>query len=43
LDAPAALTAVDEWCAQQESAGGSDPAAPGLVSRAVDALLGLAL
>jgi len=43
LDAPAALAAVDEWCVAQERTGGSDPAAPGLVSRAVDALLGLAL
>ena len=43
LNAPAALAAVDEWCAVQEAAGGSDPAAPGLISRAVDALLGLAL
>ena len=43
LNAPAALAVVDEWCAVQEAAGGSDPAAPGLISRAVDALLGLAL
>jgi L-cysteine:1D-myo-inositol 2-amino-2-deoxy-alpha-D-glucopyranoside ligase len=43
LDAPAALAAVDEWCAQQESACGSDSAAPGLISRALDALLGVAL
>ncbi|MGH8837270.1 MAG: cysteine--1-D-myo-inosityl 2-amino-2-deoxy-alpha-D-glucopyranoside ligase [Actinomycetes bacterium] len=43
LDAPAALAVVDEWGAKQERAGGSDPAAPGLISRAVDALLGLAL
>ena len=43
LDAPAALTAVDRWVEQQERAGGNDPAAPGLVSRTVDALLGVAL
>ncbi|HKA70100.1 MAG TPA: cysteine--1-D-myo-inosityl 2-amino-2-deoxy-alpha-D-glucopyranoside ligase [Actinomycetes bacterium] len=43
LDAPAALAAVDEWCATQERSGGSDPAAPGLIARAVDALLGVAL
>jgi len=43
LDSPAALAAVDRWAAAQESAGGTDPGAPGLVSRAVDALLGVAL
>jgi L-cysteine:1D-myo-inositol 2-amino-2-deoxy-alpha-D-glucopyranoside ligase len=43
LDAPAALAAVDEWCARQTSEGGTDPGAPGLASRAVDALLGVAL
>ncbi|MCM2578259.1 cysteine--1-D-myo-inosityl 2-amino-2-deoxy-alpha-D-glucopyranoside ligase [Streptomyces meridianus] len=43
LDAPAALAAVDRWAADQESAGGRDESAPGLVSRAVDALLGVAL
>jgi L-cysteine:1D-myo-inositol 2-amino-2-deoxy-alpha-D-glucopyranoside ligase len=39
LDAPAALAAVDAWCA----AGGDDAAAPALVRDAVDALLGVAL
>ncbi|MFE3881988.1 cysteine--1-D-myo-inosityl 2-amino-2-deoxy-alpha-D-glucopyranoside ligase [Streptomyces lydicus] len=43
LDSPAALAAVDRWAAAQESGGGSDEGAPGLVSRAVDALLGVAL
>jgi len=43
LDTPGALAAVDAWCAVQESDGGSDMAAPGLVSRAVDALLGITL
>ncbi|WP_431045234.1 cysteine--1-D-myo-inosityl 2-amino-2-deoxy-alpha-D-glucopyranoside ligase [Streptomyces sp. P1-3] len=43
LDAPAALAAVDRWAAAQESGGGTDTGAPGLVSRAVDALLGVAL
>ncbi|MYZ36599.1 MULTISPECIES: cysteine--1-D-myo-inosityl 2-amino-2-deoxy-alpha-D-glucopyranoside ligase [unclassified Streptomyces] len=43
LDAPAALLAVDRWAALQEAAGGTDEGAPGVVSRAVDALLGVAL
>ncbi|MER7763214.1 cysteine--1-D-myo-inosityl 2-amino-2-deoxy-alpha-D-glucopyranoside ligase [Streptomyces sp. NPDC097619] len=43
LDAPAALAAVDRWAALQDTAGGTDEAAPGLVSRTVDALLGVAL
>lgn len=43
LDAPAALAAVDRWAAAQDATGGTDTAAPGLVSRAVDALLGVAL
>ncbi|GAB2616713.1 cysteine--1-D-myo-inosityl 2-amino-2-deoxy-alpha-D-glucopyranoside ligase [Streptomyces capparidis] len=43
LDAPAALAAVDRWAAAQLAAGGADPAAPGLVTRTVDALLGVAL
>ncbi|WP_066951246.1 cysteine--1-D-myo-inosityl 2-amino-2-deoxy-alpha-D-glucopyranoside ligase [Streptomyces lushanensis] len=43
LDAPAALVAVDRWAALQQSAGGTDEGAPGVVSRAVDALLGVAL
>jgi L-cysteine:1D-myo-inositol 2-amino-2-deoxy-alpha-D-glucopyranoside ligase len=43
LNAPAALGVVDRWAAAQESVGGTDTGAPGLVSRAVDALLGVAL
>lgn len=43
LDAPTALLAVDRWAALQESDGGTDEGAPGVVSRAVDALLGVAL
>ncbi|GHF40454.1 L-cysteine:1D-myo-inositol 2-amino-2-deoxy-alpha-D-glucopyranoside ligase [Streptomyces mashuensis] len=43
LDAPAALAAVDRWAAAQAETGGADTGAPGLVSRAVDALLGVAL
>ena len=43
LDSPAALAAVDRWAAAQASGGGTDEGAPGLVSRAVDALLGVAL
>lgn len=43
LDAPAALAAVDRWAEQQALTGGTDIGAPGLVSRTVDALLGVAL
>ncbi|MEE1929187.1 cysteine--1-D-myo-inosityl 2-amino-2-deoxy-alpha-D-glucopyranoside ligase [Streptomyces sp. TRM 70351] len=43
LDAPAALAAVDRWARAQQETGGTDEGAPGLVSRAVDALLGVAL
>lgn len=43
LDAPTALAAVDRWAARQNSEGGPDTGAPGLVTRAVDALLGVAL
>jgi L-cysteine:1D-myo-inositol 2-amino-2-deoxy-alpha-D-glucopyranoside ligase len=43
LNAPAALAAVDRWAEQQAATGGTDIGAPGLVSRTVDALLGVAL
>jgi L-cysteine:1D-myo-inositol 2-amino-2-deoxy-alpha-D-glucopyranoside ligase len=43
LDGPAALRAVDEWVRRAQGPGGSDTGAPGVVSRAVDALLGIAL
>jgi L-cysteine:1D-myo-inositol 2-amino-2-deoxy-alpha-D-glucopyranoside ligase len=42
LDAPSALAAVDEW-AWRAGSGGSDPGAPGVISRALDGLLGIAL
>jgi L-cysteine:1D-myo-inositol 2-amino-2-deoxy-alpha-D-glucopyranoside ligase len=43
LNAPAALAAVDRWAEEQRLRGGADPSGPGLISRAVDALLGIAL
>jgi L-cysteine:1D-myo-inositol 2-amino-2-deoxy-alpha-D-glucopyranoside ligase len=43
LDAPAALAAIDAWAERQESAGGTDAGAPGVISRLSDALLGVAL
>ncbi|MGW6786542.1 cysteine--1-D-myo-inosityl 2-amino-2-deoxy-alpha-D-glucopyranoside ligase [Streptomyces sp. NPDC054987] len=43
LDAPAALAAVDRWVELQNAADGDDESAPGLISRTVDALLGVAL
>jgi L-cysteine:1D-myo-inositol 2-amino-2-deoxy-alpha-D-glucopyranoside ligase len=42
LDAPTALAAIDEW-AWRAASGGNEPGAPGVISRAVDALLGVAL
>ncbi|MGW5397197.1 cysteine--1-D-myo-inosityl 2-amino-2-deoxy-alpha-D-glucopyranoside ligase [Streptomyces sp. NPDC003952] len=43
LNAPAALAAVDRWAERQLATGGDEESAPGLVSRTVDALLGVAL
>ncbi|MCX5014853.1 cysteine--1-D-myo-inosityl 2-amino-2-deoxy-alpha-D-glucopyranoside ligase [Streptomyces sp. NBC_00555] len=43
LDAPAALAAVDRWVDLQLASDEDDESAPGLVSRTVDALLGVAL
>jgi L-cysteine:1D-myo-inositol 2-amino-2-deoxy-alpha-D-glucopyranoside ligase len=43
LDAPGALAALDGWVTEQESGGGTDPGAPGVISRLADALLGIAL
>jgi L-cysteine:1D-myo-inositol 2-amino-2-deoxy-alpha-D-glucopyranoside ligase len=43
LDAPHALAAVDRWVHDQLTRGGDDPEGPRLVSRTVDALLGVAL
>ncbi|MFX4292652.1 cysteine--1-D-myo-inosityl 2-amino-2-deoxy-alpha-D-glucopyranoside ligase [Streptomyces bohaiensis] len=43
LDAPAALAAFDRWAETQAAHGGDEEGAPGVASRAVDALLGVAL
>jgi len=43
LDAPRALRAVDAWAEAQNATGGDDISAPGIVSRTVNALLGVAL
>ena len=43
LDAPRALAVIDAWAAKQDELGGTDTGAPGVVSRTVDALLGVAL
>ena len=43
LDAPRALAAVDGWVEEQERDGGPEAGSPGVVSRAVDALLGVRL
>jgi L-cysteine:1D-myo-inositol 2-amino-2-deoxy-alpha-D-glucopyranoside ligase len=43
LDAPAGLAAVDEWAGRAGRDGGGDPGAPGVISRAVDGLLGVVL
>src|SRR5882757_1046079 len=43
LDTPRALAAFDAWAATPASPSSADTAAPGLASRAVDALLGVAL
>ncbi|WP_062215305.1 cysteine--1-D-myo-inosityl 2-amino-2-deoxy-alpha-D-glucopyranoside ligase [Streptomyces sp. NBRC 109706] len=43
LNAPGALAAVDRWVETQEREGGTETGGPGQVSRAVDALLGVAL
>jgi len=41
LDTPRALAIVDGWAGEQELRGGDDPGGPGLMSRVVDALLGV--
>jgi L-cysteine:1D-myo-inositol 2-amino-2-deoxy-alpha-D-glucopyranoside ligase len=41
LDSPAALAAVDRWADEQLARGGDDEGAPGVVGRALDALLGI--
>ncbi len=43
LDSPGALAAVDRWVSESISHGGDEVGAPGVVSRAVDALLGVRL
>ncbi|MFI2842010.1 cysteine--1-D-myo-inosityl 2-amino-2-deoxy-alpha-D-glucopyranoside ligase [Mycolicibacterium sp. PDY-3] len=43
LNTPKALAAVDGWCTDASTYGGSDPTAPGLVRDLVDALLGVRL
>ncbi len=43
LDSPRALEAVDRWAAQALTRGGEDPGAPGVLGRALDALLGIRL
>jgi cysteine--1-D-myo-inosityl 2-amino-2-deoxy-alpha-D-glucopyranoside ligase len=43
LDAPGALLVVDRWAEAANIDGGSDDAAPDLVTRVVDALLGIRL
>jgi L-cysteine:1D-myo-inositol 2-amino-2-deoxy-alpha-D-glucopyranoside ligase len=43
LDAPAALSIVDEWAAATLAGDRSEKDAPGLVTDLVDALLGVAL
>jgi L-cysteine:1D-myo-inositol 2-amino-2-deoxy-alpha-D-glucopyranoside ligase len=43
LDAPGALAAVDDWVTQSLGGPGSELGAPGLVGRALDALLGIRL
>jgi L-cysteine:1D-myo-inositol 2-amino-2-deoxy-alpha-D-glucopyranoside ligase len=43
LDAPGALTVVDEWVERALQSGGDDQTAPGLLRASVDALLGIRL
>ncbi|EWT01768.1 L-cysteine:1D-myo-inositol 2-amino-2-deoxy-alpha-D-glucopyranoside ligase [Intrasporangium oryzae NRRL B-24470] len=43
LDSPTALAAVDRWASQTLTRGGEDPGAPGVLARALDALLGIRL
>lgn len=43
LDAPGALAAMDAWAEDCLAGRGTDPIAPGLVARTLDALLGLRL
>lgn len=43
LDCPAALGALDDWARNQREVGGISETSPGVISRAVDTLLGVAL
>jgi L-cysteine:1D-myo-inositol 2-amino-2-deoxy-alpha-D-glucopyranoside ligase len=43
LDTPKALAAIDAWAGEALRRDGTDPAAPGLIRIAVDALLGITL
>ncbi|GAA6526816.1 cysteine--1-D-myo-inosityl 2-amino-2-deoxy-alpha-D-glucopyranoside ligase [Intrasporangium sp. DVR] len=43
LDSPRALAAVDRWATESLTRGGDDPGAPGVLARALDALLGVRL
>jgi len=43
LDAPGALAAVDEWVAESLQGRGTQSGSPGVVGRALDALLGIRL
>jgi L-cysteine:1D-myo-inositol 2-amino-2-deoxy-alpha-D-glucopyranoside ligase len=43
LDSAGALAAVDRWAEECLTRGGSDAAAPGLLARLVDRLLGVRL
>jgi L-cysteine:1D-myo-inositol 2-amino-2-deoxy-alpha-D-glucopyranoside ligase len=43
LDSPRAVAAVDRWASQTLTRGGEDPGAPGVLARALDALLGVRL
>lgn len=42
LDAPTALAAVDDWCSLPRGEG-DKPSEPGMIARAIDALLGIAI
>jgi L-cysteine:1D-myo-inositol 2-amino-2-deoxy-alpha-D-glucopyranoside ligase len=41
LDTPGALDAVDRWAHECLTRGGGDPASPGVLARALDAILGV--
>ena len=41
LDTPQALDVVDAWVEEQNLRGGDEAGGPGLMSRAIDALLGV--